>query len=165
MAEVLSGYRRPDGGVGFRNHVVLLSVVDTANPVARRVAGFVRNTVPICPSFGRAQIADDYEQHVRTLAGLGSNPNVAAAVVLSLEPVAARKVAERIARTGRPVEVVTFDEAGGSIRATEQATRAALHFVLEASGLQREPVPSTPSATPTCVGFNHDDGRASLSKF
>jgi altronate dehydratase large subunit len=122
---------------------LILSVVDTANPVARRVAAMIRNTIPVCPSFGRAQIADDYEQHVRTLAGLGSNPNVAAAVVLSLEPVAARNVAERIARSGRPVEVVTFDEAGGTIRATEQASRAAMHFVLEASGLTREPAPWT----------------------
>lgn len=141
MTESLAGFHRPDGQVGFRNHVLILSVVDTANPVARRVATVVRNTIPICPSFGRAQLGEDYEQHVRTLAGLGSNPNVAAAVILSLEPVAARNVAERIARTGRPVEIVTFDEAGGTIRATEQATRAAMHFVLEASGLTREPAP------------------------
>jgi (2R)-sulfolactate sulfo-lyase subunit beta len=68
--------------------------------------------VAITALYGRGQLGEDYEQTVRTLVGLGANPNVASALVLGLEPVAAGRVGEGIARSGKPVEALAIQEAG-----------------------------------------------------
>lgn len=132
------GYRRPDGRVGIRNHVAIVSAMDNSNPVVRRIANLVRGTIPVCCSYGRGLVGKDYQQHLRTLIGLATNPNVAAAIVISLEPVTAGRVAEGIAKTGRPVEVIALEDIGGTIKATELGMRLAQNMVIEASRLRRE---------------------------
>lgn len=141
MGPTLLGFRRPDGTWGIRNHVAILSVMDNVNPLARRVASVVRNTVAVCPGFGRAMIGPDYEQHVRTLVGLGTHPNVAAVVVLSLEPKAAERVAEPIAASGRRVAVLAVEEDGGTNRTACKAISVATDMVSVVSAMQREPFP------------------------
>lgn len=135
------GYRRPDGAFGVRSYVVVIAGMDNSNPAARRIASQVRGTVALCPSFGRAQLGQDYEQHLHTLAGLGSNPNVAAAVVVSLEANSANDIAQRIARTGRPVHAIALDQIGGTLKAVEEGVRVATRMALDASRQRPEPVP------------------------
>lgn len=135
------GYRRPDGTFGVRNHVAVIGAMDNSNPVVRRIVSMVRGTVALDPSFGRGLVGDDLEQHARTLVGMGAGPNVAAAVVVSLEAVSANRVAERIAKTGRPVHTIILDRIGGTVKAVEDGIRAATQMVVDASSLQREPVP------------------------
>lgn len=136
-----TGYRRADGRFGIRNHVVVISAMDNANPVVRRVAEQVAGAVPICPTFGRGQLGADYRQHVRTLVGLGTNPNVFGAVVISLEPDSARRVAEGIAATGRPVETLTLEDDGGPVAVTHAAVLKVLRLAQDAAEVGREPVP------------------------
>src|SRR3972149_1038941 len=73
--EVLA-FRRGDGRVGIRNHVAAIAAADMANPSARRLAAAVPGALAITALYGRGQLGEDYEQTVRTLAGLGANPNV-----------------------------------------------------------------------------------------
>ena len=47
------GYKRPDGTVGVRNHVVAISVMDNVNPVARRIAAATKGVIPVVAAFGR----------------------------------------------------------------------------------------------------------------
>ena len=75
------GYHRPNGQIGIRNHLAVVSAMDNANPVARRIAAGVRGAVPVTAAHGRGQLAEDLEQHDRTLAGYGAHPNVAASLV------------------------------------------------------------------------------------
>lgn len=54
MAEKrLTGYRRPDGRAGIRNHVVILPVDDLSNAVAESVAGAIPGTLAIPHPYGR----------------------------------------------------------------------------------------------------------------
>lgn len=131
------GYPRADGTFGVRNLVAVISTADNSNFIARRAAQAVKGTIPLCPCFGRGEIGDDMEQHIRTMAGLGSNPNVHSAVIVSLEPVIANKIAERIRRTGKKAEVFCIDECGDTIRCVEQAVRSAQQLVIEASMAER----------------------------
>lgn len=131
------GYRRPDGRVGVRNHVAIISASDNANFVAARIADLILGTVAVTTGFGRGEIGADLEQHIRTLSGLGLNPNVYGAVVVSLEPVIAGKVADPIRKSGKPVEVVTIDECGGSMAATMAGAKIAQQMVIEASRMAR----------------------------
>jgi len=136
----LWGYRRPDGGAGIRNYVAVISAMDNSNPVVRRVAGAVNGAVALAPSFGRAMLGEDYEQHKNTLIGMGINPNVFGAIVVSLEINSAWAIAEGIAKTGRPVEVISIEDVGGTVKATERATRQAMRLASEASRQSREPM-------------------------
>ncbi|ATW23464.1 UxaA family hydrolase [Candidatus Formimonas warabiya] len=118
------GYPRKDGEVGIRNHVAIIAAMDNSNPIVRRIAQQVNGAVAVCCSYGRGQVGEDYEQHVRIMSGLGSHPNVHSAVVVSLEPKTAWHIAERIEKTGRPVEVIALEDEG-TIMATYKGVRAA----------------------------------------
>ncbi len=140
-AAQLWGYARPDGSIGIRNHVAVIAAMDNSNPTVRRVVAAVKGTVAITPSFGRAMMGEDAAQHVRTLVGMGTNPNVYGAVVISLEPQSAKEVAEAIARTGRPVEAIALEDVGGTVKGTQLATEAAMEMVVEAGKMGRVALP------------------------
>ena len=134
----LWGFHRPDGSVGVRNYVAIVAAADAVNPVARRIASLVKGTVPIYTAFGRGMKGEDGQRHVRTRAGLAKNPNVAAALVVGLEPKSAQEIANLVAATGKPVEWIAVETIGGSHNATTEGARIALQMVITASRIQRE---------------------------
>ncbi len=135
----LTGYRRPDGRVGVRNHVVVLPVDDLSNRAAEGVAALIPGVVALTHPYGRLQFGEDLELTFRTLAGHGANPNVYGAVVIGIEPKWTERVAGEIARTGKPVEAFAI-EGYGDLRTVERAARAAYRLRQEASEVEREPV-------------------------
>lgn len=131
------GYRRSNGRVGVRNHVVVLPVDDISNAACESVAANICGTLALPHSYGRLQFGADLELHFRTLIGTGANPNVAAAVVVGIEPGWTAKVADGIAATGKPVEAFSI-ERNGDIRTIAAASRAAQKLVQRAGELRRE---------------------------
>src|SRR5437773_7178959 len=97
------GYRRENGRVGVRNHVIILPVDDISNAAAEAVANNIKGTMALPHPYGRLQFGADLELHFRTLIGTGSNPNVAAVVVIGIEDQWAKRVVDGIAKTGKPV--------------------------------------------------------------
>ncbi|HLI27800.1 MAG TPA: UxaA family hydrolase [Chloroflexota bacterium] len=143
MAETtIYGYRRPDGRIGVRNHVVILPVDDLSNAAAEHVAALIPGTLPLPHPYGRLQYGEDLELHFRTLIGTGCNPNVAAVVVICIEPKWAQRVVDGIAPTGKPVWGISI-EGRGDLKVIEQAARKAAEFLQYASELRREPAPLT----------------------
>ena len=137
MRKSFMGYARPDGSYGVRNYVAIISTADNSNFIARRVAEMIKGTIPVCPCFGRGEIGADMDLHIQTMGGMGANPNVHSAVIVSLEPVMAEKIARIIRAAGKEVLVFSMDECGGSIGCTEQAVRAAKKLMIQASMEQR----------------------------
>ncbi|NDL56146.1 UxaA family hydrolase [Phytoactinopolyspora mesophila] len=135
----LTGYRRPDGRVGTRNHVAVLPVDDLSNAAAEGVASLVPGTLPLPHAFGRLQFGDDLELTFQTLIGVGGNPNVAAVVVIGIEPNWTERVVEGIAATGKPVTGFSI-EGSGDLAVIERASRVAKDYLQQASELTREPV-------------------------
>jgi (2R)-sulfolactate sulfo-lyase subunit beta len=135
----LLGYRRPDGRVGIRNHVAIIPVDDLSNTVCENVASVVPGTLALPHHYGRLQYGEDLELTFRTLIGNGANPNVAAAVVVCIEPNWAQRVAEGIARTGKPVEAYSI-ERFGDLKTLAAAARTAQQMLQDAAELRREPV-------------------------
>ena len=134
------GYRRADGRFGVRNHVIVLPIDDISNAAALGVAALIPETTALPHPYGRLQFGADLELTFRTLAGAGRNPNVAAAVVIGIEPKWTERVAADIARTGKPVAGFAV-ERHGDLRTIEMAARKAMEFVQWASELRREPFP------------------------
>jgi (2R)-sulfolactate sulfo-lyase subunit beta len=134
------GYRRANGAVGCRNHVIILPVDDISNAAAEAVAKVVQGTLALPHPYGRIQFGQDLELHFRTLIGTGSNPNVAAVVVIGIEPKWTKRLADAIATTGKPVAAFSI-EGNGDLKIIERASRAAVKMVQDATELVREEVP------------------------
>ncbi|MSP89839.1 MAG: D-galactarate dehydratase [Alphaproteobacteria bacterium] len=132
------GYRRENGRVGIRNHVIILPLDDLSNAACEAVANNIKGTLAIPHPYGRLQFGEDLELHFRTLIGTGCNPNVAAVVVIGIEPGWTGRVVEGIRKSGKPVEGFWI-ERNGDINTIASASRKAKEFVQWASELQREP--------------------------
>ena len=130
------GYRRENGRVGIRNHVVILPLDDLSNASAEAVANNIKGTLALPHAYGRLQFGEDLELHFRTLIGTGSNPNVAACVVIGIEPSWTGRVVDGIAKTGKPVAGFSI-EGHGDINTIASASRKAQEFVQWASEKQR----------------------------
>jgi (2R)-sulfolactate sulfo-lyase subunit beta len=131
------GYRRENGRVGIRNHVIILPLDDISNAAAEAVAHHIQGTLAIPHPYGRLQFGEDLELFFRTLIGTGANPNVAACVVIGIEPGWTSRVVEGIAATGKLVEGFAI-ERRGDIQTVADASRRAQQFVQAASERQRE---------------------------
>src|SRR5512137_1374206 len=131
------GYRRENGRVGIRNHVVILPLDDLSNAAAEGVANNIKGTLALPHAYGRLQFGEDLELFFRTLIGIGANPNVAACVVIGIEPGWTGRVADGIAKTGKPVAGFAI-EGNGDITTIANASRKAREFVQSASEKQRE---------------------------
>jgi (2R)-sulfolactate sulfo-lyase subunit beta len=134
------GYRRENGRVGVRNHVIILPVDDLSNAASEAVANNIKGTLAIPHPYGRLQFGADLELHFRTLIGAGSNPNVAAVVVIGIEEQWTKRVVDGIAATGKPVQGFGI-ELHGDFDTIMRASKAAKEYVQWASGLSRTECP------------------------
>lgn len=134
------GYRRPDGRVGVRNHVLILPTITCATQTAQRVTELVSGTVTFIHQHGCAQVGIDYDQTFRTYAGMGMNPNVYGVIVLGLgcETHQAHSVADEIAKCGKPVQTVSIQDNGGTLQTIAEVAKIAVKMVQDASMVQRE---------------------------
>jgi (2R)-sulfolactate sulfo-lyase subunit beta len=131
------GYRRENGRVGVRNHVIVLPVDDISNAAAEAVANNIKGTLALPHAYGRLQFGADLDLHFRTIIGIGCNPNVAAVIVIGIEPGWTGKVVDGIKATGKPVEGFWIEQ-NGDHNTICAASKKAREFVQHASELQRE---------------------------
>tara|TARA_B100000700_G_scaffold264660_1_gene302541 strand:+ start:760 stop:1926 length:1167 start_codon:yes stop_codon:yes gene_type:complete len=134
------GYKRENGRAGTRNHVVILPVDDISNACAEAVANNIKGTFAIPHAYGRLQFGADLELFFDTMIGTGKNPNVAACVVIGIEPKWTKKIVDAIATTGKPVEGFSI-EGSGDIETIMKASRKAQDFSQWASEKQRQECP------------------------
>ena len=134
------GYRRDNGRVGVRNHVIILPVDDLSNAAAQAVENNIKGTMALPHPYGRLQFGADLDLHFRTLIGAGSNPNVAAVIVIGIEEGWTKRVVDGIARSGKPVMGFGI-ELHGDHDTIMRASKAAKEMVQYATSLEREECP------------------------
>jgi (2R)-sulfolactate sulfo-lyase subunit beta len=135
--EILA-YRRENGRVAVRNHVVILPLDDISNAACEGVAGNIKGTMALPHAYGRLQFGEDLDLHFRTMIGTGANPNVAAVVVIGIEPEWTKIIVDGIAKTGKPVAGFSIEQ-NGDINTIAMASRKAKEFVHFATELPRVP--------------------------
>lgn len=135
------GYRRANGKVGSRNHVAIIPSVVCANDVAIAIANQVNNTRALLHHQGCCQMPPDLERVTDALIGLGCNPNVGAALIVSLgcEGTDVERLEQSIRSNGTPVEVIRIQELGGTSKAIAAGIEKAQKLALAISGAKREP--------------------------
>ncbi|MGM0674520.1 MAG: UxaA family hydrolase [Spirochaetota bacterium] len=135
----LTGYRRENGRVGVRNYVAVIPVDDISNAAAEGVSYLIRDVMALPHPYGRLQFGEDLELTFDTLIGTGRNPNIAAAIVIGIEPKWTQRIADGIAETGKPVAAFSI-ERYGDLKTIEAASRKAKEFVQWASEIPREEI-------------------------
>ncbi|MBM6733484.1 UxaA family hydrolase [Megasphaera hexanoica] len=158
------GYRRPDGRVGVRNHVLILPASVCASDTTRIISQQVTGSVTFNNQNGCSQVPPDQELTMDVMAGFAANPNIYGTVVVSLgcENCQMDLVVDAIkVRTNKPLKSVIIQEAGGTLKAIEQAVRYAKEMVQEASLLRREEFPISELIVGTeCGGSDPTSGLA-----
>ncbi len=122
------GYRRPDGRVGVRNHVLVVPTVICSAVVAERVAAAIAPVGTALPhTAGCGQLGPDLRVTHETLAAYCGHPNVGAVLVVALgcEQVVAQHLADAARRAGKPSAIVAIQNEGGTVRTTARATEMA----------------------------------------
>ncbi len=137
------GYERPDGSVGIRNHVAVLSAGRCGNEMAATIADSVQGAVPILHTHPCVRLKDDNERALRILAGIGSNPNVAAAIVIGVgcENPPPAQIAEEIAKSRKPAEALAIMGSNGFQEVLDKGLATARRMVSRAAQMQRKPFP------------------------
>lgn len=136
------GYIRPDGSVGVRNHVVVMSSVSCANGVVNAIARELPGIKAITHTEGCGRGLADLGISTRTLIGLAKNSNVAAVLLIGLgcEYIKAPNLAAAVAATGKPVEYLIIQERGGSKKTTQAGIETARKFLNQVSTQKRQEV-------------------------
>ena len=136
----MRGYRRPDGRIGIRNHVLVLSTCGCANVVARRIAAAVPGAMAIPCAKGCGQVGSGIDIMRRCLVNLALNPNVFATLLVGLgcETTKPYELAERIREVSeKPLEVMAIQDCGGSERAVAHGIELARALVEQAAAVER----------------------------
>ncbi len=139
-APVFEGFRRPAGGPGARNHLVVISAMDNTNPLVRRIGNLVRDAVTVNTTFGRGLMGEDERQHLRVMGHMAGHPNVGAAIVVSLEPKSAEAIAEVAAKAAPwlPLETVSLHQTGGTLKTAARAMELAAKLSSHLARAKRE---------------------------
>lgn len=140
------GYKREDGRVGVRNHILILPTSVCASDTTRIIANQVEDAVTFNMQLGCSQVGDDFKYTVDTIAGFAANPNIYGVVIVSLgcENAQMKLVVDAInERTNKTLETLIIQEEGGTLKTVEKATRFARKMSADASALRREEFPAS----------------------
>ena len=133
------GYPRPQGKAGIRNYVAVIPSVCCAASTAAKIASLVNGAVPVMHSVGCDETDADLEQSLRTLVGIGRNPNVAATLVVGLgcEVLSPHELTEEIGKEGKPVDCLIIQQEGGTIKTTQRGLSLVQQVLEKISKIQR----------------------------
>lgn len=135
-----SGYRRPDGSVGVRNYLLVMSVTGLTGPAARRIARGLPGARLVTMPYGGGIVGADRELHLRALIGFALNPNVGAILLIGSEPPKMASMEAAIAASGKPIVAVCLDDCGHDVLTlSDQALRAGVRLMKDLSRLRRQP--------------------------
>jgi altronate dehydratase large subunit len=139
----ITGYVRPNGAIGIRNHVLVLATVSCVTGVIRRIAWEVPEAVcvPHAWGCGRGGLRD-VQVLLRVLSGMVHHPNIGAVVLVGLgcEVSNTRTLTAMIGDAGKPVEIFNVQEDGGSLATARKAAAAVRRLQEELSRQERVPI-------------------------
>jgi len=140
------GYARPNGEAGVRNYVLIVPSCRVVNIAATRIASYVARTKTIVTTGEVCRHSRDRERLARIYIGLARNPNVYATIILAAnndsgyKEVLPKRLADEIAKSEKPVSILSVETSGGLDRLIEDGIALARQYVHDASLVRREPV-------------------------
>jgi len=136
------GYRREDGRIGVRNHVLVVSSVSCANGVVEAIGRALPDVVTVVHGYGCGYgRIEDAIVSGRVLSRLADNPNVGAVLFIGLgcELLSPDRLVGDV--KNKPVEVLVVQKDGGSAATTAKGIEIAARFLADLKRQERIPVP------------------------
>ncbi len=153
--QTFAGYRRPDGRVGTRNYVAIISSVNCSASVSRYVAERFRNVRLQYPNVdgvialthkggcGAHYGGSEVDLLQRTLAGFARHPNVAGYVLIGLG-CEVNQIPDIVQRQGlEGGRSLVIQEQGGLLQTVEAAVQAVEQILPQANDCRRVEVPAS----------------------
>ena len=136
------GYRRKNGSVGTRNHVLVFPTVICASSVADMISRAVPGTVSVTHPHGCGHLGEEKEHIIKTMVGFCSHPNVAGVLLVGLgcELITPEVIGGEIAKAGKRFEILSIQAEGGTAATVEKGKALAAGLKEEAAAARREPV-------------------------
>ncbi|MCH8864813.1 MAG: UxaA family hydrolase [Chloroflexi bacterium] len=136
------GYRRSNGTVGIRNHVLIFPTTTCASTVAQMISREVAGTVSAVHPHGCGHLGKETELMVRTMVGFCANPNVAGVLLVGLgcELITPELIAAELTRSGQRFETLNIQDAGGTTASVAKGKELAEKLLKEAMAARTEPV-------------------------
>ena len=130
------GYLRENDTYGVRNHVAIMSSVVCINGVVEEIAHQVPGIIPLMHTHGCGATR---EITMRTLSGIARNPNFGAVLVIGLgcEGCGAPEIAEAVADSGKPLEYLVTQKAGGTYKTARRGAEIARKMLSHAQQEKR----------------------------
>lgn len=135
------GYKRDDGSVGIRNHVVVLPGCICSAGAARKIASAAEGATYLYNPNGCAQNSEDTALTLEILSGMIANGNVYGALIVGLgcEIIQEEKYMEAIReKTDKPVYYISIQEEGGIAKTVAKGVEIAQKLRKEADQCQRQ---------------------------
>ncbi len=141
--EEFLGYHRPDGSIGIRNHLLVLSIAGLTIPTARRIASALSGAVMVGMPYNHGSLLGaDRATWRRSLMRLPNHPNVGAVLLIGDSPPLMAEVAAEVERSKRPFAALTMDDCGhDAVTLTERGIRAGARLAMQVSTFRRAPAP------------------------
>jgi altronate dehydratase large subunit len=130
------GYERPGGLVGVRNTVLVIAICDCGEPAAQQMAAGIPGAVAVTQYHGCIAL-----EIVPILVGAAANPNIYGTLLVAMgcEGQRAEPIAEQIALSGKPVEIIDIQAIGSTRRAIAQGREILQRMTADAARQQRRP--------------------------
>ncbi|MBU2509864.1 UxaA family hydrolase [bacterium] len=137
-----SGYRRKNGTVGIRNHVLIFPTVICASAVADKISRLVPGTVTVSHPHGCGHIGQEKDHMIRVMSGVCNNPNVSGVLLVGLgcEMLTPELIAEQLEKNGQRYEMLSVQAEGGTTASIEKGKVLASRLVAESMELSHEPI-------------------------
>jgi altronate dehydratase large subunit len=136
------GYKREDGKSGVRNYLLIIPSVSCALRTGYMIKENIPEVLVLDNQYGCSQIEVDNEQTIRTLSGLGKNPNVAKVLVISLgcETLSSSELVKRIKDSEKDVELLIIQEEGGSVETAKKGIEICKDFISDIKKMKKEEI-------------------------
>jgi len=138
MTAGFDGFERPNGSIGIRNYLLILSINGLTGPTARRIGRSVTNSRVVTTPYGSGLLGEDRAVQIRSLIGMGRHPNVGAVIVVGAHPPQVHELVAEIAKAGGLVEGLIFDDCNhDALTMTDRGVRLAATFTRDLSRQRR----------------------------
>ena len=136
------GFRRKNGKIGVRNHILVFPTVMCAASVANKISQYTPGTVTVSHPHGCGHLGKEREHITRAMKGFCTNPNISGVLLVGLgcEMITTDILAKELEKDGQQVEVLNIQEEGGTTATIEKGKELASNLVAEIYSMKREKI-------------------------
>ncbi len=134
------GYKRPCGSVGIRNKVLIISVDECCEGIARHIAKDFDDVV-LLTNYYTCMLGGN-EETFNQMIEVGKNPNVSACLIIAMGcgSILPEQIANPISETGKKVLCINSMESGGTRKTIELGKQKISELIEYSNTFAREPV-------------------------